>query len=548
MGKRRYNFKIGGLSLLKTIYKECMQFKTYFISLNLFLIIVYLCELIIPYVFSQFIDTLTSSPSGSALIKGPVIIIILTTLFLLIASYFKSILSELTTLKVSNRLLNRIDTKLEHLPLRETAKHNPAYLNSSIFNDILTSVGFAIDNLIVAIIMFMSTLILFYMIGSIHIFMLGIVFLALFINVISILFLNKALYKRGYAYRDQNNHYLSANHDRLAHIKETKIHAWYAISGEQVDLAFGKLLTISISLNKVLALLNNIGTLTKNITLILTMIVGGKLLLDQTITIGQLVLITSYTTMCLSNSEFFLKLGQSFQHAKVCFSRLEEFLNVADEKNGTLKVEKINTIAVKDLSFAYPEMAPLYTDLNLTFHKGKIYCLKGKNGDGKSTFLDLLLGLNDGYEGSIMIEGMPISTIDMQLLRKEKISVILQEPTLQRIPVKDNMLRGLTTHSSQTLKDLCKYFRVEKIIHSNDATSLSGGEKQKIAVIRGLLKQSELLILDEPVSAMDTSGIEHLKEALLARKDDKIIIFISHNEELFDIVDEFIDLSTTVTN
>lgn len=81
------------------------------------------------------------------------------------------------------------------------------------------------------------------------------------------------------------------------------------------------------------------------------------------------------------------------------------------------------------------------------------------------------------------------------------------------------------------------------IIKSEDALSLSGGEKQKVSVIRGLLKRSDVLILDEPVSAMDTSGIEILKNELLARRDDKIIIFISHNEELFDIVDEFIELS-----
>lgn len=380
------------------------------------------------------------------------------------------------------------------------------------------------------------------MIASINILMLGIVFLALLINILGILILNKLVYKRAYAYRDQNNMYVSANNDRIATIKETKIHAWYDISGEQVDSAFNKLVIKGISLNKVLAVLNNIGHLTKNITLILTMLVGGKLLVDKSITIGQFMLITSYTNMCLANSEFFLKLGQGFQHAKVCFSRLEEFINVEDEKNGGLTVEAIDSIEMKDLSFAYPEKAPLYTHLNLAFNKGKIYCLKGKNGDGKSTLIDLLLGLNDQYEGSIYYNNTEISDIDMRLIRKEKISVILQQPTVQRISVKDNILRGIKNYSLQTLENLCSHFNMSTIIKSDDALSLSGGEKQKVSVIRGLLKQSDVLILDEPVSAMDTSGIEILKNELLARKDDKIIIFISHNEELFDIVDEFVEL------
>lgn len=209
------------------------------------------------------------------------------------------------------------------------------------------------------------------MIASINIFMLCIVFFALLINILGILILNKLVYKRAYAYRDQNNMYVSANNDRLATIKDTKIHAWYDISGEQVDTTFNQLMKKGISLNKVLAILNNIGHLTKNITLILTMLVGGKLLVDKSITIGQFMLITTYTNMCLANTEFFLKLGQGFQHAKVCFSRLEEFTNVEDEKNGRFILEKIDSIEMKDLSFAYPEKAPLYTHLNLEFNKGK---------------------------------------------------------------------------------------------------------------------------------------------------------------------------------
>ena len=519
-----------------------MKFGKYFIPLNLLLIIIYGCEMLIPYVFSGFIDSVTYS-NRVDLVKEPIVIIAVATGILLVSSYFKHILSELTTLKVSNNFLNEIDRKLENLPLRDTSKHNPAYLNTRIFNDILTTVGFAIDNLIVAMMMLISTIILFYMIASINIFMLGIVFLALAINILGILTMNKLVYKRAYAYRDQNNMYVSANNDRLATIKETKIHGWYDISGEQVDLAFSELLIKGISLNKVLAVLNNIGHLTKNITLILTMLVGGKLLVDKHITIGQFMLITTYTNMCLANSEFFLKLGQGFQHAKVCFSRLEEFINAHDEKNGTLTLKTIDSIEIKDLSFAYPEKAPLYTDLNLAFTKGKIYCIKGKNGDGKSTLIDLLLGLNDGYEGSICYNNMEISQIDMRLLRKEKISVILQQPIVQRISVKDNILRGLKNYVLQTLENLCRQFNMGTLIESEDALSLSGGEKQKVSVIRGLLKQSDVLILDEPVSAMDISGVERLKAELLTRKDDKIIIFISHNEELFDIVDEFIELS-----
>ncbi len=528
--------------MLKTIYRKCMKYKRYFIPLNILLIIIYACQMFIPYIFSDFIDAIISENSLEV-VKEPMILITVLSIILLLSSYIKHILSELTTSKVSNNFIMEVDRKLEHLPLKETAKQNPAYLNNRIFNDVLVSVGFAINNLTVAIIMFVSTLILFYLIASINIIVLGIVVLSLIINIFGIIVLNKLLYKRGYEYRDLNSVYLSSNHDRLASIKETKIHSWYDISSLEVDNSFIKLLKKGISLNKVIAVLDNIGILTKNITLILTMIIGGKLLVDQSITIGELILITTFANMCLSNSEKFLRLGQEYQFAKVSYSRIDEFMSQDEEENGKNILKNINKVKVNDLSFSYPDSDPLYKDLNLEFVKGKVYCLKGKNGDGKSTLIDLLLGLNHDYLGKISYNNTEISEIDMKELRKEKISVILQEPTLQRISVKDNTLRGINTYSYENMNKLCEEFNMTDLMKSLDALSLSGGEKQKVSVIRGLLKHSDLLILDEPVSAMDTHGIKILKKELLSKKEDRIIIFISHNEELFDIVDEFIDLS-----
>jgi ABC-type bacteriocin/lantibiotic exporter with double-glycine peptidase domain len=142
------------------------------------------------------------------------------------------------------------------------------------------------------------------------------------INIIGIILLNKIFYKRGYLYREQNSQYISDNNDLINQIKDTKIHLWYDISTDRVKFSFKKLLKTSISLNKVLAALNNIGTFSKNFTLVLTMLLGGVLIINQTITIGEFILITFYTNMCLSYSEYFLKLGQEYQHAKISYDRI----------------------------------------------------------------------------------------------------------------------------------------------------------------------------------------------------------------------------------
>lgn len=85
-------------------------------------------------------------------------------------------------------------------------------------------------------------------------------------------------------------------------------------------------------------------------------------------------------------------------------------------------------------------------------------------------------------------------------------------------------------------------FALDRLMEA-DSKSLSGGEKQKVAIVRSLLKGKELIILDEPVAALDFSGIIHLKRELKHMKENRIILFISHNEELLDLADEFIELA-----
>lgn len=528
--------------MLKKIYGKSLTHKGLFLLVNLLLVIIYACEMIIPYMFSKFIDGVALSKSFTAA-RIPIIVISSVLIVLLIASYIKNICSEYLISKVNNDFLNDLDEKLELIPLKETKNENPAYLNQRLFNDIITAVTFAHENFSVAVITSISTLVLFVLIALTQKIMLVIVAVAVLINTIGILIYHKLMYKRGYEYREIHSLYYSSNNDRLSNIKETKIHSWYSISGEVVNSNFSKLLKKGIQLYKVMASITNVGTLSKNISLILTIALGGYLFTINKISIGQLILVTTYTNMCLTNTELFLKLGQEYQHAKVSYDRLKEFQDIPDEHNGDMMIDHINTIELNDLSFGYDESKPLYTSFNLKLERGKIYCLKGKNGEGKSTLLDLILGLNYDYDGAIFYNDTDIKSIDMRHARKRLVSTILQEPKMQRVSVRENLVRGLKDINEIHFDELVHIFDLNELLKGEDAQSLSGGEKQKVSVIRGLLKDSDLLILDEPVSAMDTDGINCLKEILLSLKPDKIILFISHNEELYEIVDDFIAIN-----
>ena len=527
--------------MVRGIFKRFLKYKGTFFLISILLLVIYFCQLLIPYVFSNFIDTI-SRETLIEVNKKPIALIGMLTIILMISSYFHHLLSEVLISKASHDYLKHIDSKLEHIPLRKTEKYNPAYLNNRIFNDIFTTLGFIIHNYLVAIIMFISTIVLFVLIVQINVYLVLIPITALAINILGILFLNKAFYKRGYQYRELNNQYLSDNNERISHIKETKINSWQDISGQRIEKSFKELLKTGISLNKVLAALNNIGTFSKNLTLVLTMLIGGTLIINSTVTIGEFILITYYTNMCLNYSEYFLKLGQEYQHAKISNDRLNKLLEIENENNGTILLKKITSITINNLGFSYPESPLLINNFSSKFSKGKVYCIRGKNGEGKTTFIDLLLGLDYNFKGSIEYNDVKLSNLDMISLRNKQISMVMQEPRLQRLSVLENISRGIDSYSEEILNELIKSFDLSNIINLEDSISLSGGEKQKVSIVRGLIKNPSLIIMDEPISALDTESINILKKELSKRKKDAIIILISHNEELFDIIDEFIEL------
>ncbi|MBM7562309.1 ATP-binding cassette domain-containing protein [Fusibacter tunisiensis] len=533
--------------MLKRIYAMSWHYGKHLILMNLLLLLIYSGEIVIPLIFSDFIDAITGwNPeiTDTSFIGRSIIRIGFLAILIIVAKYIYGLVSTYVSGKVKNDMINALDEKIENAPLAELKKYNPAALNNRLFNDAITCIQFALDNLLVAIIKLISTGVLFYLIYKVSYLLIFAVVVALVANIIGIIITNKQVYRKGYAVRDQTNMYHAKHYDRLSTIRETKVNSWYDSSGIEMNTTFKDLLDKEIAMAKVLATIENIGVLTHNLSLMLVILIGGNLVLNDGITIGQLILVTTYTHMCIGNSDYFLKLGQGYQHALLCYKRLKEFYAMECEPNGSEGIDHIVSVDAIDLGFQYVEGAPLFEGKTFSFNKGKIYCIKGENGQGKTTLIDILIGINSRFNGNLFFNACDIRCLNMRSIRREKISVVLQEPILQRMSVKKNLTRGISEYELNELHALCQAFHIEDSVAHDDVDHLSGGEKQKVALIRGLLKESEVLILDEPVSALDSEGVETLKEELLKRKHKMITLIISHNETLFDIVDEFIVLKS----
>ena len=220
-------------------------------------------------------------------------------------------------------------------------------------------------------------------------------------------------------------------------------------------------------------------------------------------------------------------------------------INISKENNGELRISKFNSIEIKNLNFLYNE-SYVFKNFNYRFEKGKVYCIVGRNGSGKSTLLNLINGLYiDDLVGAINYDNISIKDLDMYYMRQNIIGVTEQEPLLLKGTIKDNLILNNNNVDFELLENLIDCFGIRNIIDNvldEKNSTVSGGEKQKISLIRLLLKQPQILILDEPTSALDKDSIEEFKKIVISLKLEKIIIIVTHDKEIIDISDEVLSL------
>ena len=263
-------------------------------------------------------------------------------------------------------------------------------------------------------------------------------------------------------------------------------------------------------------------------------------------------IVLSFPAVILLIRSEIIKLVEGYQqlaNTESSVSRLQLVLQMeAPADSGSTWNEKIETIGLNDLSYWYDspdkqgsqsERTTILEHANLTFSKSRLNVITGPNGTGKSTTINLILGLLKPQEGTICYNGKDISDYTNASLLTQ-FAIVEQEPFIFQGTLLDNITLGREISDEAVRQYLADYALEYLIGESGDLSlrigakgrALSSGEKQRLALIRALIGEPSVIILDEPTSNIDYATAAMIRKSMNELAKQRLVICVSHDPEM----------------
>lgn len=288
--------------------------------------------------------------------------------------------------------------------------------------------------------------------------------------------------------------------------------------------------------------------LTVSVFVLITLAVGIVLVKNDMLSLGRMIIgmVTVFSSFgpVIAVASLPGNLTQTFASGDRVLDLLAEKPAVEEVTNGRdFSYDKLD---VKDLSFSYDGAKEVLKDIKMHAEKGEIIGIIGESGCGKSTFLKLLLRFWERSGGEINYNGTDIDKINTSSLLKN-VTMVSQSTYLFEETIEDNLRIAKLDASQEEIENACKMASVHDFIMTLPdgyktkvgalGDNLSAGEKQRIGLARAFLRGSELILLDEPTSNVDSINEGIILKALREQKSKKSIILVSHRESTMAIAD-----------
>lgn len=284
-----------------------------------------------------------------------------------------------------------------------------------------------------------------------------------------------------------------------------------------------------------------VARLFSGLSIAIGLLYGGYLVGKTQMTIGELVTFQIYLGFLNGTIWGMAELVGIYQQGKVSYRKINE-LETADDlvdKQGILPIDQIETIQFDQYQFTYPEdKQAVLKDINFTLKRGETLGIVGKTGSGKSTLIkQLLRQYPNGQKGQLLMNNVAISQYDMNALEK-LIGYVPQEHILFSKSVKHNIEFGNADATEETFaqsirtadfeKDVLRMSEGLDTLIGEKGVAISGGQKQRVSMARAMIREPELLILDDSLSAVDAKTEQAIIGNIQQIRHNKTTIIVTH--------------------
>ena len=271
---------------------------------------------------------------------------------------------------------------------------------------------------------------------------------------------------------------------------------------------------------------------------ITTLVIGGNQIILGVGVGSTIMLIIDYINDINSHMENILDHSHNILNRYNCFLNILEIVSIQKEcDNGKQKLDNINSIEFDNVKLSYDGVNTILENINLKIDKPMTIAIVGKSGTGKTSLVNLIPRFYPLTDGKILINGIDYTKYKLNELRKN-ISYVFQEPVILNMSIKDNLMYGNDKIEFQDVINICKKIELdEKIssfengydtIISAETDMLSYGEKQLISFARAILKNGDIVILDEVTSNLDLKFEKYIMKATEEILKNKISFIIAH--------------------
>ncbi|MDA3838271.1 MAG: ABC transporter ATP-binding protein [Candidatus Delongbacteria bacterium] len=265
---------------------------------------------------------------------------------------------------------------------------------------------------------------------------------------------------------------------------------------------------------------------------------GGYEIINERLTIGSLIAFNSFVGYLFGPTNRLVNVNVQIQQALVALGRIKELFDIESEPVKEIEnFTNIENVAFNNVNFNYEENERLIEQLSFEIKKGEKVAIAGGSGNGKTTIFRLLTGLYAIDSGDILINNQIVSHPELVFLRK-KIAVVEQEPFMFDDTIYNNIALGKAGATKEEIYNVAERAYVNNYaekMHDGlqtqvgiNGSNLSVGQKQRISIARALLKNPDVLLMDEATSNIDTISEKYIERTISEIGKDKIVIIVAH--------------------